>query len=116
MGEAKRRELAELDAVEQVMNTLEGKNNAKLPKDLTAEQYARSLYVLAMGKPCYLCDGPESVVKVYTFGVPEQLQASTGPHVLYGLCALCDGHWRMRKIAEQQVLKDLEEMARKQVQ
>jgi hypothetical protein len=116
MGEAKRRQLAELDAVEKVMNTFEGNNNAMLPKDLTAEQYARSLYVLAMGKPCYLCDGPDSVVKVYTYTVPEQLQYSTGPHVLYGLCALCDQVGQ--QAAKIQVLKDLEEMeaARKQVQ
>jgi hypothetical protein len=114
MSEAKRRKLAELDAVENVMNTLEGKNNAKLPKDLTAEQYARSLYVLAMGKPCYLCDGPESVVKVYTFGVPEQLQASTGPHVLYGLCAVCDQIGR--ESAKVQVLRDLKEMEATRIQ
>lgn len=114
MGEARRRELAELDAVEQVMNTLEGKNNAKLPKDLTAEQYARSLYILAMSKPCYLCDGPDSVFKVYTFEVPEQLQASTGPHVLYGLCAICDQIGQ--EAAKMQVLADLEEMEATRIQ
>jgi hypothetical protein len=117
MGEARRKKLAELDAVEKMMRGFEGKDNAILPKDITADQLGRSLYVLAKEKPCYLCEAPE-VFSIGKFEVPEALQASTGPFVLFGLCSDCTARHldtAPGTYLTNQILADLEEMEKARI-
>lgn len=70
------------------MVTLEGKNKPRLPEGTTADDVVRAQYINAAKKHCYLC-GEKPLYTIGKFPVPEELQPSVGPDVLFGLCEVC---------------------------
>jgi hypothetical protein len=96
-----------MDAMENLIDTHDGRNNAQaiMPR-LDVGQIGKVLIGKTIEEPCYLCGEPSDVV--VNFQVPQGLNMLGQKLILYGLCYGCKIEPSAKVIAEGKLILALQ--------